>query len=349
MSAQIERALATSVRIQSASKSCGGQRLKKRYIARSAAELDALRNIWNSLYAAGEHTLFQSFDWNRLAASHFADREASFVSYYEDDNGAAIVPAAIGDGHRLAFLGERLFDYRDVLAAGEPTALREAWRPVAELGLPLSLAALRSCAAERWSYAGVLPFCAAPSVLRRNTSAEHLEAEHRKLGRFSRRLRRQGLELRTYDGSFGKLIRSIYQQKARQFRGSTDNIFADERRAAFMVSAAALRPASCEIFTYEQGSRVVAALVTFRDGTVRRFYTVWFDSSLARESPGQVLVYEATLEALRNGVDCDYMTGEQSHKTRLATSSEPLYRVELSAGELCDAIARINLPAAEVA
>jgi CelD/BcsL family acetyltransferase involved in cellulose biosynthesis len=322
--------------------------VKTRYVARSAAEMDRLRNVWESLYRSADHTIFQTFAWNRLAAAHFG-REAPFVSFFEDENGAALVPAAVTERSRVTILGERLFDYRDVLTVGDTAALAEAWRPIAELGFPLSVTAVRGRSADRWSFAGLLPFCAAPVVRRCDATADIIEANHRKLGRFSRRLRKQGLELRTHDGSSSVLLRWIYQEKARQFRGGNDNIFADERRAEFIVAVAALKPASCEIFTYQRGSRVIAALVTFRDGDVRRFYTVWFDSAWAKESPGQVLVYEATVDALRNGLDCDYMTGEQPHKARLATSSEQLYRVELSAEELREAVERISLPATEAA
>src|SRR5512133_2276766 len=124
--------------------------------------MDKLRYVWDSLYRPGDHTLFQTFEWNRLAASHFGNREAPFVSFFEDENGAALVPAAVVDNSRVTILGERLFDYRDVLTVGDVSALAEAWRPIAELGFPLSVTAVRGCAADRWSFAGSLPFCAAP-------------------------------------------------------------------------------------------------------------------------------------------------------------------------------------------
>lgn len=309
--------------------------------------MDRLRHAWESVFRLGEHTIFQAFSWNQLAADHFR-REAPFVSLFEDDNGMALVPAAVADGVRMTFLGEKLFDYRDVLAVGDTSALAEAWRPIAELGFPLSVTAVRGRSADRWNFAGLAPFCSAPAVRRSEASAKSMEAHHRKLGRFSRRLRKD-VELKIHDGSSSELLRWIYQQKARQFRGDVDNIFSDTRRAEFIVAVGALQPASCEIFTYERGSRIVAALVTFRDGDVRRFYTVWFDIAWAKESPGQVLVYEATLETLRNGLDCDYMTGEQLHKTRLATSSEPLHRVEMSSVELRSALDRMSQPALQAA
>jgi CelD/BcsL family acetyltransferase involved in cellulose biosynthesis len=301
--------------------------------------MDSLRDRWEALYDTGEHTMFQSLAWNRLAAHWFADREQPFVSYFENDNGAALVPAVIA-GKRIGIIGERLFDYRDVLTAGDLVAVAEAWRPIAELDLSLSVTAVRGVSLARWATLSPSEFCDAPAVRRCEASADSIEACHRKLGRFNRRLRRQGVTLHGYNGTSSELLRWIYRRKAEQFNGSPDNMFADVRRAEFVVAAAAMRPSSCDIFTYELENHIVAALVTFRDTDVRRFYTVWFDSTWAKESPGQVLVYEATLAALGDGLDCDYMTGEQPHKARLATSAQSLYRIELAAEEFRRSIDR---------
>jgi CelD/BcsL family acetyltransferase involved in cellulose biosynthesis len=95
----------------------------------------------------------------------------------------------------------------------------------------------------------------------------------------------------------------------------------------FMVRAAQLDPSVFEMFTLEHGSQLGAALVTLRDGDIRRFYTGWFDPTLEKHSPALTLIYEVTRESLASGFDCDYMTGEQPYKMRLATASVPLYRL----------------------
>ena len=115
--------------------------------------------------------------------------------------------------------------------------------------------------------------------------------------------------------------------------GDPHNLFVDQLRIHFVLAAAAAEPDAWEIFTLERESHVVAALVTFSDRGVRRFYTVYYDHGWSRYSPGTALLYEATRLSLAEGLDCDYMTGEQSHKMRLATSRVPLYRVELSSGK----------------
>src|SRR5688500_5017138 len=98
--------------------------------------------------------MFQSYDWNWLAAKVFADREVPYVVCVENDCGAAIIPACVRSASRtLSLLGEELFDYRDYLAAGDEAPLRAAWAKLAELGLPFEMVGLRGReVAERWRW-----------------------------------------------------------------------------------------------------------------------------------------------------------------------------------------------------
>jgi CelD/BcsL family acetyltransferase involved in cellulose biosynthesis len=301
--------------------------------------MDCLGPTWRSLYIRQDCTFFQSFEWNRLAARAFVATEEPYVVMVSSDSGAAIVPAAIADnGTRIVLLGETLFDYRDVLTGGDDDPLRGAWGELAKLelaklelakpGSPMSVTAVRNSALPHWHGLGVIPFTRAPQVRRAESSAEEFEARHRRLGRLFRRCERAGVKVGHCDGRESKFLRWIYEQKALQLAGKRNNLFASERRIEFLVAAAAMSPRRCEIFTFESGSKVVAALVTFRDRKVRRFYTTYYDQDWAHHSPGQLLTYEVTRRSLASGLDCDYMTGEQQHKTRLATSSVPLYRVE---------------------
>lgn len=151
----------------------------------------------------------------------------------------------------------------------------------------------------------------------------------------SRRIGRQGIMLRRHTGAEHELVRMIYDNKTRQ-REDTPNLFQDRSRREFMVRIAAEEGARCEIFTYECGVDLVAALVTFRDDATRHFYTTYHDPRWAKLSPGQVLLFEATAESLANGLDCDYMTGEYPYKNRLANARVPLFTVEIPAEEMRD-------------
>ncbi len=292
--------------------------------AQSLHEIDALKQAWENLHQCGG-TMFQSFAWNRLAAASFADREAPYVVYCETDSGAALVPAALtGDG--ITLLGETLFDYRDVLHAGDEQTLRHCWAKLAGLRLGLRFTSLYGDL-PHWSALEPRLFTAAP--LTSGLSADEFAHRHPRMGHKLRRLVRMGVELRRYRADETALLRWIYEQKAKQALTFL-NLFDDPRRREFMVDAAALDPAACDIFTLEK-EEVIAALVTFRDRRFRRFYTTWFHHHWAQYSPGMVLSYETARISLAEGLDCDFMTGEQPHKTRLATASVPLYRVEATA------------------
>jgi CelD/BcsL family acetyltransferase involved in cellulose biosynthesis len=312
-------------------------------IFRSARSLCELRPLWEFVCSAEPRTIFQDFDFNMLAASLFAGREEPFIVCAEASYGAAIVPAAIRRDGSVGLLGEELFDYRCFLHQGDSDVLRAALAAVAELGRPLEIKALRKM--DLVSLGDDLPsfpFCSAPAVLSRDTCAEKFALAHSRLGRNLRRLARLGFTLRRYYGDYPGLIRFIYRRKAAQ----ADNcLFRDPVRVEFMVRAAALLGKRLEVFTLEDEASIGAAVVILREETCRRFYTGWFSPELDKHSPALSLIYEITRQSLAEGLDCDYMTGEQPYKLRLATNSMPLYRVYATAQQMA-AFAR--QPAAEL-
>src|SRR6185437_13678646 len=228
----------------------GEKRLLRKVVARSPAEIDRLRPVWENLYRAYPSTLFQSFSWNRLAAEMFAGREEPYVVLVESDAGAALIPGAIAD-HGFTLLGEALFDYRDVLSQGDPAVLRQAWQEVASLKLPMFFAALRGqdrCRA--WEDFSPYPFVSAPCVLCSHTSAEQLEAAHARIGSRWRKILRQGVEFRREPRPALDLLRRIYQLKAAQVPA---NLFRDPARINFLVAAES-GPGPCDVYTLTQGA-----------------------------------------------------------------------------------------------
>jgi CelD/BcsL family acetyltransferase involved in cellulose biosynthesis len=263
----------------------------------------------------------------------------------EDDNGVAMIPAAIVDG-KLTLLGERLFDYRDVLVSGDVSVLDSAWARAAELGLDFSAGALRTDEnLKTWQGFVLSEFYGAPLVSYRAKSADAFAAEHSRLGRWKRRLEREGVALRLHSGANSPLIREIYQRKASQPAETGDSLFRDPLRIDFMVQVCAAVGELCEVFTFESAGTLVASLVTFLDRNVRRFYTVQIDPAWARYSPGMVLIYEATCRSLAAGLDCDYMTGEHSYKLRFATEVVPMKWVQASAAMLSGLATRRDIAA----
>src|SRR3954471_5941315 len=122
--------------------------MRRLRIITSSAELPALRALWEELGKQRPATMFQSYAWNSVAASVFEARERPFVIALESDSAAVIVPAALTGRTSATFLGEMLFDYRDILVVADTPADREALvtEALAELGraaYQLSLTALR--------------------------------------------------------------------------------------------------------------------------------------------------------------------------------------------------------------
>lgn len=319
--------------------------MPRTFVAATPAEIDRLRSLWDGLTCSGRYTLFQSFAWNRLASHVFAAREAPCVVAVEGASGAAILPGcATASG--MSFLGEALFDYRDWLAAGDETATGIAWKELARRPISLNVTALRGDACDRWKGMGlpIRSFAAAPCVLCSDIDAVSFEARHHRGARLLRRLARLGVTPHQHSGRESALVRATYERKAAQRVDTGENLFADAARRDFLVAAAAQSP--CDVFSLESAGTLVAAIVTFRDGNTRRFYTTYYDRAWAHYSPGIALLYEATRRSLAEGLDCDYMTGEQPHKLRFATSSVPLYTVHAGPATLSDIACGAKLIAA---
>lgn len=305
--------------------------MRRTIISRTQQEITRLRYLWQDIERQQPATMFQSYAWNRTAAAAFADRDDPFIIYAESDDGAALIPAAANHG-RLSLLGETLFDYRNVLCLGDEQVLQSAWGRAAQLGLKFSAGAVRGDAnLAAWCGFDLHGFYGAPRVSTKEISADNFASKHSRLARWHRRMEREGIAMQCRAGDESDLVRFIYQQKGSQPAETGDNLFRDPRRIDFMVAVCRTMGNACEIFTYESASTLVAALVTFHDGNVRRFYTIYFAQDWARYSPGTVLLYEITRRSLATGLDCDYMTGEHAYKLRFATSTVPMYWAEASA------------------
>ena len=308
-------------------------------IACSPSEMDRIEPLWNEILRQQDHTIFQSFAWNRLAAEVFRHRCTPCVVWTESDSDAAIIPAVINHAFsQIELLGDALFDYRDVLCAGDPELMRLAWHQLAACGKPLRVVSLlRKGATERWSDFPSSLFANAPRVERSAIDERGFRLAHPRLGRQMRRLQKLGVSLHIHPGTDSAAVRHLYDCKRTHFASDSDNLFLDQPRCEFMVIAAAIEQSRCELFTLENDAgTLVAGLVTFRDGNVRRCYTIYFRPEWARCSPGIALLYEVTARSLGEGLSCDYMTGEYPYKLRLANASRPLYRVAVGAHELAE-------------
>jgi len=225
-----------------------------------------------------------------------------------------------------------------VLHEGDPEVLRYAWQQLAQLKCPLQVLAVDETASRQlWSDFSPAPFANAPMVDRESVDGNLFRLAHSRLGRQMRRLHKQGVVFGRFAGGDSHVVRHLYECKRTQLGAhDNNNVFLDPLRCDFMVAAAAMEGAACEVYTLEIGVTLVAGLVTFRDGAFRRFYTTYFNREWAHYSPGQALLYEATAQSLTDGLSCDYMTGDYPYKLRLANASRPLLRIDVSAEQLAD-------------
>ncbi|MFL6301060.1 MAG: GNAT family N-acetyltransferase [Terriglobales bacterium] len=276
-------------------------------------------------------TIFHNLDWNLLALRTFTEEKPYFVAV-ELESSATIIPVVVRD-REIRLAGGPLFDYRDVLHTGDDDSFRLGLEKVAELELPWNIQGIRAEAAHSLWAIPSQPWTSAPFVSLRNVSAKEFAEKHTRSRRALRRLADLGASVRMVP-AMPELIEQLYREKAKEPAGFGQNVFQDSRCVAFMRNVVSLPLTHCDVFLMEAAGQRIAALITFRDREVRRFYTTWMDQRWSKHSPGVALLYHAACETLAAGLNCDYMTGEQPYKMRFATGSVPLYRLECSSAEL---------------
>lgn len=303
-------------------------------VARNAAEIDALQSAWESIERE-QGTIFQTFSWNRLAAAMFAGCEEPYFVLCEDDNGLAIIPAVIRrESQTLSFAGETLFDYRDYLACGGPSALDQAWQQLSVPGLPFTVTAIWRREAAIWKQLPKAFFSRSPHLSPDEISADAFAHSHTRAFSRLHKLERMGLEIKQYSGGHG-MVRRIYELRSRQ--SIPGELFHDSRRVEFMVAACTQEGSRCQVFTLEHGGTLAAAVITFRDRELRRFYTTYYDRNWARYSPGVSLLFEVARRSLQEGLSFDLMTGEQPYKLRIAQNAQDLFQVTATPEQMKEA------------
>lgn len=296
------------------------------------AEVERLRGLWSEAIAASPQTVFQDFDWNLLALQTFTDEPPCFIAA-ETVSSIAILPI-VKRNYSLALAGGPMFDYRDAIRAGDDSAFMAALEQAAGLNLPLITNGIRGeAAARRWAKVAPQAWTGAPFVSAAEMPAEAFARNHARGRRALHRLNELGAMVNREQGT-PQIIDKLYRAKAKEQSSWGENVFRDERCIEFMGKLVVLPQTRCEIFLLAVTEEPIAALVTFIDGSTRRFYTVWMDPAWARHSPGVALLFEATRQTLQEGLDCDYMTGEHPYKLRFSTGSQPLYKLEATVEQL---------------
>jgi CelD/BcsL family acetyltransferase involved in cellulose biosynthesis len=132
------------------------------------------------------------------------------------------------------------------------------------------------------------------------------------------------------------MVRRIYELRGRL--AASADLFEDRLRVEFMAEICRQEGSGCEVFTLEHQATLAAALITFRDNGMRRFYTTYYDREWAHYSPGVSLLFEVARRSLEQGLGCDLMTGEQEYKARLTNTAQDLFEIKVNASQLRQAI-----------
>ena len=294
---------------------------KVRIIER-AKHLGSIASVWERLYSdKPDRTMFQQLDVNRAIATLFEEREHLYVVCVETADGAAIIPACVRRDC-VSLIGEELFDYRDVLA-DDAHALDIAWREIESIGLEVKVKAVRG----KRQWAAMQPFTAAPFLpsTRRLSRNKDLERNLRKLVEAKCELKSLANESDLHSG-----VHTFYRLKGKQQAGS---LFADPLRVEAMVKMVGLPALHPELHVITRDERTIAAVLTFVDGNVCRFYGTYFDQEWGRYSPGVSLLYRVVRQAQSRHLHFDFMTGEQPYKLRFASEVVPLYIAQRNAVE----------------
>jgi CelD/BcsL family acetyltransferase involved in cellulose biosynthesis len=104
-----------------------------------------------------------------------------------------------------------------------------------------------------------------------------------------------------------------------------------------MVAVCTQEGSRCQVFTLEHGGTLAAAVITFRDRELRRFYTTYYDRNWARYSPGVSLLFEVARRTLQEDLSFDLMTGEQPYKLRIAQNGQDLFQVTATPEQMKEA------------
>lgn len=304
---------------------------KRIRIIETTEQIAALEGLWRSCWErTAWATVFQDFSWNLASARHFSEREKPLIVVAEDAIGdTTIIPAARA-GDCLTLLGEALADYREVLTTNaESESFASAWRAMAEFALPLRFTALRQEHHAVFDHFSTEEFSAAPYLAPQ--SADDFAARHHRMFSRLRKLQRLGFQFMERDGHATELLRFLYAKKP---EADEQSLFHDQARVSMLLEALEHLAPRVRVSSLERDGVVIAAAVAFQDRDALRFYTNWYDPEWKHYSPGMVLLYEMSRRALAAGSGCDYLTGEQPYKLRMATGVVPLRRVVATVEQL---------------
>jgi CelD/BcsL family acetyltransferase involved in cellulose biosynthesis len=105
------------------------------------------------------------------------------------------------------------------------------------------------------------------------------------------------------------------------------------REQQWLLTMALQHPQLCALWTLVRDGRPMAGFLTWVQPRTVYGYTLSFDPEFAHDSPGITLLYAVVREALAQGRQFDFLTGEQGFKLRFATRERRLFTLRMVGGE----------------
>lgn len=302
------------------------------------------RDTWNALAAQNEtSTPFQTYEWFASWCNVFADnRSLRILLVFDGDRLVAIAPLILktyrGNTRILHFASDGHADYCDFIAGGDKVAVLEAilhyltshrdqWDRLSLRNVPersSTIRLLQDAAARCGLYTVVQGKVPCPTIEferlpERGAELFRKESIKRPANYFARRGLVECHHI-TDATSANDFLSSLFEQhKARWDRTSHPSLFHDSRNRDFYSQLVRnmLPTGWLDLTSVELDRRQIALHFGFNYAGTYYWYKPSFDISLAKHSPGGVLLKFLFRHALDSGcTEFDFTIGNESFKKR---------------------------------
>ncbi|TCT06450.1 CelD/BcsL family acetyltransferase involved in cellulose biosynthesis [Tepidamorphus gemmatus] len=313
---------------------------------RNPATLETIARDWRDLESApgSRTTPFQTFDFHRIWARHFAsDDDLRVITVRERGRLVLILPLVVGRtpvGRVARWAGDPILQYGDVVAAPDGDVIPWLDAAFAELTRPgdISVLTLRRIRADAaiadWAARRLDAVGAAEKAMEIDLSGftepgDYARARSSRTARNRRRRNKLAqigdVAFRMVDGGeeARKLARAALDLKRHwlEQQGQYSRALADPRTTACLVDMAAHEPADSGVVTasLEVGGRPAAVEIGMvHNGRYCAFLGA-FDPALSKYSPGQVQMQDSIEWCIARRLGCyDLMAPADEYKRQLA-------------------------------
>lgn len=123
------------------------------------------------------------------------------------------------------------------------------------------------------------------------------------------------------------MLQWILQQKERALQAREQDNVLDECAVRWLQAMVAHEPTMTELWQLHRGDETIAGLLSWRSTPVRYAYTISYRRDAAAMSPGILLLYGILCDSVAEGLQFDFLTGEQPFKLRFADARRRLLRL----------------------